>query len=61
MGRLLGFLKVWRWAVGRTLDKEGKKIKIFQSLGVADNAGMVHSVAEYGINTSFTVIPFDGL
>ncbi len=41
------FKKVWRWAVGRTLNKEGKKIQIFQSLAVGDNAGMGHSVVKY--------------
>ena len=41
MGTKLGFLKVCGWAVRVTLNKEGKKIEIFQSLGVGDNAGHV--------------------
>ena len=44
----MGFLKVWGWAVGRTLNKESKKIGIFQSLGVGGSAGMGRSVAKYG-------------
>ena len=34
------FQKFWGWAVGQTINKEGKKIEIFQSLGVGDNASM---------------------
>ena len=45
----LGFSKVWGWAVGRSLNLESKKIQIFQSLGVVDNAGMSGSAAKYGI------------
>ena len=44
----MGFLKVWGWAVGRTLNKEGKKIEIFQSLGEGNNEGMGRSAAKYG-------------
>ena len=47
----MGFLKVCGWAVGRTLNKEpeGKKIEIFQSLGMGDNAGMGCSAVKYSI------------
>ncbi len=44
----MGFLKVWGWAVGRTLNKVGKKIEIFQSSGVGRWAGMGRSAAKYG-------------
>ena len=50
-GQLIRIFKSLGCVVGQTLNKEGKKIQIFQSLGVGNNAGMGRSTAEYSIYT----------
>ena len=51
MGASLGLLKVGGWAFTQTLNKEGKKIEIFQlqRMWVGDNMGMGNWKAKYGI------------